>query len=77
MPARPSHLPSHTERTALLKLRAYTELTAREREPTGQQTIQKMVAKGWLERGVKPGTYRITAAGDEALRAPLPMHRSR
>ena len=56
----------------MLKLRARTELTARELEPTGQQTIQKMMAKGWLEHGVKPSTYRITAAGDEALRAPLP-----
>jgi hypothetical protein len=67
MPTRPSQLPSHTERTALLKLRAHTELTARELEPTGRQTIQKMMAKGWLERGVKPSRYRMTAAGEAGV----------
>jgi hypothetical protein len=77
MPARASHLPSHIERRALLELRSRGELSARDLEPTGRRPILKMMAKGWVEGGVKPSTYRITAAGHEALRAPLPMHRSR
>jgi hypothetical protein len=77
MPARAGHLPTHFERSALAKLRVHAQLTARELEPTGRQTLQKMLAKGWLERGNAPGTYRITAPGDAALRAQLPMHRSR
>lgn len=76
MPARASHLPSHIERRALQELRSRGELSARNLLPTGQHTIQKMVAKGWLESGVAPSTYRITAAGEAALRARLPTQRN-
>jgi hypothetical protein len=77
MPARAGHLPTHFERSARAKLRAHAQLRARELEPIGRQTLQKMMTKGWLERGNAVGTYRLTAAGDAALRAQLPMHRSR
>jgi hypothetical protein len=77
MPARPSHLPSHIERRALLELRSRGELSARELEPTGRPSILKMMAKGWVEDCGSAETYRITPAGEAALRAPLPMHRSR
>ena len=75
MPARASHLPSHIERRALLELRSRGELSARDLEPTGQRSILKMMEKGWVEGS--GGTYRITPAGEAALRAQLPMHRSR
>ena len=55
------------------KLAAHGELSTRSLEPTGQRTILKMAAKGWVERGGLGGTYRITSAGDRALRAQLPM----
>jgi hypothetical protein len=76
MPARASHLPSYIERRALQELRLWGELSARNLLPTGQQSVLKMLAKGWIERG-STGTYRITPAGDAALRAQLPIDRSR
>ena len=77
MPARASHLPSHIERRALQELRSRGELSARNLEPTGHQSILKMIGKGWLERGASTGTYRITPAGEAALRAQLPIHRNK
>jgi hypothetical protein len=77
MPARASHLPSHVERRALQELRSRGELSARNLLPTGQQSILKMMAKGWVENGGSAGTYRITPAGEAALRAQLPMRRSK
>jgi len=77
MPTRASHLPTHLERSALQKLAARGELSARSLEPTGKRTILKMMAKGWVERGGVRGTYRITSAGNGALRAQLPMGRSK
>jgi hypothetical protein len=77
MPARASHLPSHIERRALLELRSRGELSARDLEPTGKRSILKMMEKGWVEGGGATRTYRITPAGEAALRAQLPMHRSR
>jgi DNA-binding PadR family transcriptional regulator len=75
MHTRPSHVPTHNERVALAKLRTYGELTARQLESTGHQALRKMIVRGWLERGEAVGTYRITGAGDAALRAQLPIDR--
>ena len=72
MPARASHLPTHIERTALQRLRAGSELTLKELEPTSHAILLKMMAKGWVERGIAIGTYRITRTGEEAVRTPLP-----
>jgi hypothetical protein len=77
MPARASHLPSYIERRALQELRSRGELSARNLLPTGQQSILKIMAKGWIENGSSTGTYRITPAGEAALRAQLPMHRGK
>jgi hypothetical protein len=73
MPARAKHLPNHFERTILQKLRTRDELSARNLEPTGHGIILKLMAKGWIERGTSSGHYRITPAGDAALRTPLPI----
>jgi len=72
MPPRASHLPSNAERDALQKLRHGSEFTLRELAPTGHRTVLTMTAKGWIERGSKSGTYRITPHGDAALRAKIP-----
>jgi hypothetical protein len=79
MPTRASHLPSYIERRALQELRSRGELSARNLLPTGQgqQTIIKMMAKGWIESGGSTVTYRLTPTGEVALRAQLPMHRSK
>jgi len=72
MPRRASHLPTSSERDALQKLRSGREMTLRALEPTGQRTVLNMAAKGWIERGNASGTFRITAAGDTALRVKIP-----
>jgi hypothetical protein len=71
MPSRPSHLPNHRERTAMQLLRAHGELPLLKLHPTGPTTIAKMVQKDWVER-VGSDSYRITPAGEAALRAELP-----
>ena len=72
MPARASHLPTSSERDALQKLRSGRELALRALEPTGPRTILNMVAKGWIERGSRSGSYRITPRGDAALCLKIP-----
>jgi hypothetical protein len=71
MPPRPSHLPSHRERTALQLLRGNGELPLKALHPTGLTTVAKMVSKAWVEL-VGSGTYRITPAGEAALKTQLP-----
>jgi hypothetical protein len=72
MPPRASHFPSHIERIALHKLQKRGELSATELYPTGRPTILKLIAKCWIEPGNASGAYRITPAGEVALRAKLP-----
>jgi DNA-binding PadR family transcriptional regulator len=75
MPARPSHIPHNLERTTLQKMNATEGLPARQLYPAGQVTLDGMIAKGWIEkqmdanRGVR---YRITPAGEAALKAKIP-----
>jgi hypothetical protein len=72
MRARPSHLPNHRERVALQLLRGRGELRLKELHPTGLTTVAGMVSKTWVER-VGTGTYRITPAGEAALKTELPV----
>ena len=77
MPARAPHLPHYVERTALQKLRAAPDLPATHLLPAGQKTLANMVQKGWIESS--PGSmarYRITAQGETALKAEIPMPRT-
>ena len=71
MPARPSHLPTHIERSALQALLGGRELTAAGLT-RGRATIKTMLGKGWIEHGSSHRVYRITPTGVAALRAPLP-----
>jgi hypothetical protein len=69
MPPRADHIPVHRERRILQLLRDRGELTETQLHP-GPVTVQKMVAKGWVE-AVGPGTYRITSAGISAMKAKI------
>jgi hypothetical protein len=73
MPARPSHIPHATERTVLQKMSLTQGLRTEHLHPAGKQTIAVMLAKGWIELQPDGRTYRKTAAGDEALKAPIPV----
>jgi hypothetical protein len=75
MPARPSHLPHATERTALQKMSLTKGLRAEQLHPAGTQTIAGMLRKGWIEKQPDGRTYCITAAGDAAFRAVIPTKR--
>jgi hypothetical protein len=75
MPQRPGHIPHANERTALQKLKPGEGLPIEKMHPAGRATVEKMVAKGWLELGSDTRgrrTYCVTAAGQEALRTPIP-----
>ena len=75
MPARPRHIPHAIERTALQKMSLTRGLPAEHLYPAGKQIIAGMLAKGWIEKQPDGGLYCITPAGDEALRALIPMRR--
>lgn len=79
MPPRPGHLPHNIERTALQKLRVAQVLPLAQLYPAGERTIAGMVAKGWLEKLEDANTgasFRITPAGEAALRAKIPVDSS-
>ena len=75
MPARPSHIPHATERTALQKMSPTRGLPPEQMHPAGIQTIAAMLAKGWIEKQPDGRTYCITPAGGEALKAIIPGKR--
>ena len=74
MAPRDAHLPNHRERTAMLLLRTHGELPVAKLHPTGLSTIKRMVEKAWIQR-VGSNVYRITLAGEAALKAELPAYR--
>jgi DNA-binding PadR family transcriptional regulator len=53
-------------------MRVRGELPLAKLYPTGKPTLERMLAKGWIEVGGSPETYRITPAGEAALKAKLP-----
>jgi hypothetical protein len=76
MPPRPSHIPHSNERSALQRMSLTRGLSSEELHPAGKQTIATMLAKGWIERrsnDLGRPVYFITAAGQAALRAPIPV----
>jgi hypothetical protein len=50
MPARPSHIPHSSERSALQRMSATKGLPIEKLHPSGKQTVASMMAKGWIER---------------------------
>jgi predicted transcriptional regulator len=75
MPARPSHIPHATERTALQKMSLTRGLPPENMYPAGKQIIAGMLAKGWIEKQPDGRTYCITPVGDAALKAIIPVKR--
>jgi hypothetical protein len=78
MPARPSHIPHSAERTTLQRMSATKGLPIEKLHPSGKQTVASMMAKGWIERRSDDhgrAVYCITAAGQAALKAPIPLKR--
>jgi hypothetical protein len=78
MPPRPSYIPHNAERTALQKMSPIRGLTVEGLLPAGPRTIAGMVAKGWIEGQLDLRArvrYRITLAGEAALRTPIPIKR--
>jgi hypothetical protein len=69
VPARASHLPTLFERDALQKLRVKGEMPGA--KLASGKTVQKMLAKGWIERARSNLGYVITSAGEAALKAKL------
>jgi hypothetical protein len=79
MPVRPSHLPTTRERSTLQKLHADRGLPLARLHPAGKPAIDKMMIKGWiaLDESKSSMTFRITAAGEAALKERLPIYSSR
>jgi hypothetical protein len=76
MSPRPSHIPHSNERTALQRMSVTKGMSSEELHPAGKQTIATMLTKGWIERRSSDQgrpEYFITAAGQTALRAPIPV----
>jgi DNA-binding MarR family transcriptional regulator len=74
MPQRASHIPHHLERTTLQKMNATHWLSSAQLHPAGKHTIARLIAKGWIEKQMDAGgvRYRITPAGEAALKAKIP-----
>ena len=75
MPVRASHIPHNLERTTLQKMNVTEGLILRQLYPAGQVTLDKMIAKGWIEKQTdasEGARYRITPAGQAELKAKIP-----
>jgi hypothetical protein len=73
---RPPHIPHNVERTALQNMKGSEWLPGVALYPAKTNTIATMLAKGWIE--MQPGPrpmYRITAAGEAALKVTIPSQR--
>jgi hypothetical protein len=76
MPPRPGHIPHSIERTALQKLITGQPLSLVKLHPAGKDTVARMLSKGWIvsETHAHGLRYRITAAGEAALKAKIPTN---
>ncbi|MDO8398096.1 MAG: hypothetical protein Q7T45_09780 [Bradyrhizobium sp.] len=76
MAQRPPHIPHNVERTALQNMQGSKWLPEAALYPAKTNTIATMLAKGWIEKQAGPyPKYRITAAGEAALKANIPSAR--
>jgi predicted transcriptional regulator of viral defense system len=72
LPSRAGHIPTHQERTALNVIRNGGDFNVENRP--SKTTIRRIIEKGWLERiSLGQNQYRITTAGEAALKAKIPM----
>jgi len=79
MPPRPKNIPHNIERTALQKKMAVGRwLSTGHLYPASTASIEGMFSKGWIDIQMAENgeaRYRITAAGEAALKAKIPMDR--
>jgi hypothetical protein len=78
MPPRPKDIPHNIERTALQKMTAGHWLPTADLYPASTVTIEGMLSKGWIDIQMADNgqvRYRITSAGEAALKAKIPMDR--
>jgi len=75
VPPPPPHIPQVNERAVLQKLNPTHGLPLEKLYPAGKVLIASMVAKGWIKKQPDGRTYCRTSAGDEALRAIIPLTR--
>jgi DNA-binding PadR family transcriptional regulator len=75
MSPRAPEIPAYTERVLLQSLRNRGSLTLQELYPAGKVLIQRILKKGWIEKGRGSNNvegYRITPAGEAALVRKIP-----
>ena len=78
MPPRPKDIPHNIERTALQKMIARHWLPTVDLHPASTVTIVGMLNKGWIDIQMADNgeaRYRITLAGEAALKAKIPIDR--
>ena len=77
MPARPKHIPTYIERSALQWLRSREWDLEENLRPAGPRAIAKMLQKGWIERLPENAArkVRITKKGQAALKVRIPLQR--
>ncbi len=75
VPPSPPHIPQASERAVLQKLGLTRGLPLEKLYPAGKLLISRMVAKGWIQKQLDGRTYLRTAAGNETLRAIIPVMR--
>lgn len=73
MSPQPPHIPRANERAVLQKLSLTRGLPPEKLYPAGKVLIANMVVKGWIKKQPDGRTYCRTAAGDEALKAIIPV----
>jgi hypothetical protein len=72
MALRTPEIPSYRERVALLIMRSGDWVSTGKLHPAGEITLDKMAAKGWIEKDGMNTMYRIKNDGLAALVRPIP-----
>jgi hypothetical protein len=75
VPPPPPHIPQANERAVLQKLSLTQGRPPEQLYPAGKVLIANMVAKGWIKKQPDGRTYCRTPAGDEAVKARIPLKR--
>lgn len=73
MPPRTPEIPHYRERVALQALRDGQWIEANHLHSAAPMTLDKMAAKGWIEKDGINGLYRITDKGLAALIRQIPV----
>jgi hypothetical protein len=79
MALRDPEIPNHRERSALQLVNSRNWVIRNDLYPAGKATIANLVRKCWIEKQMVNGgaRYRITPAGEAALKVKIPDRPSR